>query len=106
MEITKEAVRELHHGHVMAGVTRAKLTELGFTGYKGVLIRCPGVSDPGEGNDATVWVGGPGVTANSDTGTGGMPVNPGASLFVPLDQPNLIWVISTQASQDVAWMLI
>ena len=103
MEITKEAVRELFQGHKSVGTTRVKLTELDFTVNKGVLVRCPGTSDP-VANTVPVWIGGSAVTANSAEGTGGIPILPGDSIFIPIDKPNLLWVVSSAVSQDVAWL--
>lgn len=102
MEITKEAVRELQHGHATAGTIRSRLTELDFTVYKGVLVRCPGGSDPTPNTDP-IWIGGAGVTADSGA-TGGIPILPGDAIFIPIDKPNFLWVVSTAADQDIAWM--
>ncbi|MEN6406094.1 MAG: hypothetical protein ABFC77_06435 [Thermoguttaceae bacterium] len=70
---------------------------------KGVLLRTPGSVDPTP-NAVCVWVGGACVTADSDGQTGGMPIPPGESLFVPIDDPSRLWVVSTDANQNVAWM--
>lgn len=103
MEIGKETVRGLRHGHTVVGSSRVKLTELDVLLNKGVLLRCPGTTDPSP-NSAPVWVGSEMVTADSNVGTGGMPVNIGSSLFVPCERANSLWVISTDPLQDIAWM--
>jgi hypothetical protein len=36
--------------------------------------------------------------------TGGMPVVPGSSLFIPIDDPSELYIISTLADQDYAWL--
>ena len=103
MEITKETVPGVSHGHQAAGTSRVRLTDLDIPVLKGVLLRCPGSEDDGGGNTASVWVGGAGVTADS-TATGGMPILPGDSLFVPIERPMSLFIISTDADQDVAWI--
>lgn len=105
MQIDKETVNELTNGHTTVGTTKAKLVDLELNAYKGILLRCPGSADPGGGNSDPVWVGGAGVTADS-AATGGMPILPGSSMFVPLERANLLYVISTAADQDIAWMVI
>lgn len=103
MEVVKEAVREFVHGHQTAGTTRTRLTDLGFTVNKGVLLRCPGTNDPVP-NDDPVWVGGAGVTADSTQGTGGVPIMPGDAMFIPVEQPMLLWVVTNNSDQDIAWL--
>lgn len=102
MHIEKESVQELTTGHQAVGTTRVKLAEQGFTAYKGVLMRCPGTSDP-VSNTAPVWIGGKNVAANSGA-SGGIPLLPGDALFVPIDKLDSIWCISSADGQDIAWM--
>jgi hypothetical protein len=102
MDITKVSSRELSHGHVTVGITRTQLSVFNFPLLKGVLLRAPGGDDPVANSDP-VWVGGAGVTANS-AATGGLPLVPGASIFIPVEDPSLLWVVSTATSQDIAWI--
>jgi len=95
--------QELQHGHITAGVAITKLTELDFPLLKGVLLRAPGNADPTP-NTNMVWVGGAAVTADSDSGTGGVPIGPGESIILPVDNPSLLYVISDAADQDLAWL--
>ena len=94
---------ELKHGHTAVGTTAAQLTNLSFKLDRGLLVRAPGPDDPVP-NTAVVWVGRKGVTADSNTGLGGMPIPPGQSLVLPVDDPSLVWAVSTAAGQDLAWM--
>lgn len=106
MIIGKETVREAVHGHTTVGATAVQLTTLEFTANKGVMFRAPGTSDPGGGNTAPIWVGfNASVKADSSSG-GGFPILPGAVILIPIDRPNLIWVISTAPDQDIAWIII
>ncbi len=104
MDIDHEAVENLHHGHTAVGTTAVVLTNLDLPIYKGILLRCPGESDDTP-NTATVYVGGPGVTADASA-TGGMPILPGTAIFLPVSEVSLVYLVSQGAAQDVAWMLI
>ena len=101
-DIGKESAHDLFNGHCAAGVVARRLSAESTPCNKGVLLRTPSVVDPVP-NTACVWVGGEGVTA-SNAANGGMPIPPGQTLFVPIDDPARLWVISTDADQDVAWM--
>jgi hypothetical protein len=103
--ITRETIntKELKWGHKVVGATAVKLTELEFVFSKGLLLRAPGTDDATP-NTNFIWVGGAGVTANSNVGTGGMPLAPGDSINLPLDDPTEVYVISDAAAQEIAWM--
>jgi len=96
-------VKMLKHGHAVVGATAAKLTLLDFPCMKGVLLRAPGADDPVP-NTAPIWIGSSAVTADSDPGTGGIPILPGESFSLPIDNPTDAWVVSTAADQDLAWL--
>jgi hypothetical protein len=104
MEIEKETSRELFFGHVPVGTTPRRLTTGQFKVARGVLLRAPGTRDP-SANTAPIWVGGRGVTADSQD-TGGMPIPPGESVMVPIEDTSLLYVVSTDEGQDLAWMAI
>jgi hypothetical protein len=106
MEISKESTREFLHGWQTVGVDAVQITPLQLTPYKGILLTCPGTAYDEVGNAKPVWVGGPRVTADNNAGTGGIPIVPGASMFIPIDKPDLLWVVSTQADQKIAWMVV
>lgn len=101
-DIAKETARDLFHGHTSVGTTRVKLSNLNFPLLKGVLLRAPGGDDP-SGNTDPIWVGGSAVTADSNP-TGGIPIVPGASIFIPVESVDLLWIVSTASSQDIAWL--
>lgn len=106
MEITKETVEQVAHGHTVVGTSPVQLSTLQLRPLKGVLLRCPGESDP-SGNSAPIWVGNSTkVSADSDPGTGGMPILPGSSMFIPIDDVRKLYVVSTGVDQDIAWMLV
>lgn len=106
-EIGKETVQGISdgvgpaHGHVVVGTTAAPLATESVTDVKkGVLI----VADPN--NATTVYLGRKAVTADNNVDTGGIPLPPGASLFVPIEDLTALYVISGSAAQDVAWMAL
>lgn len=106
-EIGKESVRGISdgigpaHGHVVVGTNVAPLaTESVTVVKKGVLV----VADPN--NATTVYLGRSVVTADNAVDTGGIPLPPGASLFIPIEDLTALFVISGSAAQDVAWMAL
>lgn len=101
--IHKESVNKIAHGHVVIGVAKVKIDLGSFTFVKGILFRCPASDDP-VANVAPIWIGGSTVTADSTVATGGMPIAPGESLFIPFDFDSDLYAISTSASQDLAWL--
>lgn len=89
------------HGHTVVGTTASKLTPIKFSAtYKGVLV----VAD--SANIATVFIGREVVTADNDIDTGGIPLPAGASIFIPIEDPTLLFVVSGSAAQDVAWLAL
>ena len=102
---TKEtsSTKELKHGHTVVGLVAVPLTGSAEICDRGVLIRAPGVNDPIP-NTGLVWIGRRHVTADSDEGTGGVPLEPGANIVIPVEDPSTLYVISNVDNQDVAWM--
>ena len=89
------------HGHTEVGTAAVQLVAKTFTDtLKGVLI----VSDGS--NSAIIYIGRKGVTADNDTDTGGVPLPAGTAIFLPVEDPTRLFVISTASNQDVAWMSI
>ena len=105
--LIKESVSGLRHGHKAVGTSAVQLGgPLPYLPNKGILVRCPGADDPVP-NTVPIWVGSTAaVTADSVETSGGFPVLPGDALFIPADDIEKIWCISTAASQDIAWLAI
>jgi hypothetical protein len=102
MFIIKEAIdAPVKNYHLVVGVTAVEINPLGFQFQKGILLRTPESTDPVP-NDAPIWIGSAQVTADSDTETGGFPLIPGASLFIPVEFVKGLYAISTLADQDIA----
>lgn len=105
MNVIKETVSTVRNGHATVGTARSQLTTESIIALKGVLVRAPGADDPAA-NTAPIWIGGAGVTANNAATTGGIPILPGAGLMIPVEDPSKLYVISTSADQDLAWMVL
>jgi hypothetical protein len=100
-------LQEPIHGHAVVTTTSSALAVSGINPgriTRGILIRAPGPNDVGGGNTAVVFLGGSQVTADSNVGTGGVPLPPGASLIVPCRDPSKIFVIAVSGTQDVSWL--
>ena len=55
-------------------------------------------------NTDVIFVGRKAVTADAAVGTGGVPLLPGSSIDLPIEDPSQIYVISQSSNQDLAWM--
>jgi len=100
MEITAETspAADLKHGHTPVGTEAIPLCH-SFITRRGVLVRADNA------NSANVFIGlGPNVSTNGENG--GMPLPPGTSLFVPVDDPSALYLISTDTDLDVARMAV
>ncbi len=112
MEITRETspASSLKHGHTAVGQTAVPLVAtdfaqfFGVATYRGILVRAAGAGEDSPNSDI-VYVGAAGVTADNSV-SGGFPLLPGASLILPVDNPNKIYAISPSGTQDLAWICI
>lgn len=95
----------LVHGHTVVGVTAVPLTTRSHVCSRGILVRAPGAGEPVP-NTEVVWVGRACVTASSDVNNGGIPITPGGSIVLPVDDPSKVYAISLDAGQDIAWMAV
>jgi len=100
----REAVDVLvQHRNVAVGVTAVKVNPFGFKFTKGIQLYAPGVLDANP-NTSTIWLGGANVTADQVIETGGFPLVPGSSLFLPSEFVSGLHVISAAASQILTWL--
>lgn len=89
------------HGHTVVGTSPVPLTPNKFSEvYKGVLV----VADTA--NTVAIYIGRAAVTADNNVATGGIPLPAGTSIFIPIEDPTVLYVVSGSASQDAAWMVI
>jgi len=105
MELYKETspTGSLNGGHTSVGLTAVPVCG-SFPLKRGIVLRCPGPSEV-NGNTDIVWVGRQNMTADSGP-AGGMPILPGTGIFLPIDDPSQLYVVSTTAGQDIAWMCV
>jgi hypothetical protein len=103
MEVLKEVSesRSLQNGHTVAGPTPVKLSEY-YPVTRGILLRCPGSADDLP-NVVPVFVGNKSVTADYGP-NGGIPILPGTSIHMPIDDPSQVYVVASEPNQDVAWI--
>jgi hypothetical protein len=57
-------------------------------------------------NNATIYIGPSTVTAGTAAATDGIPLNPGESITMPLNNLNLLYAIATATGQEIFWMVI
>lgn len=62
------------------------------------------IADPA--NSGTVYVGNSDVTAGTTDATDGVPLRAGVSMFLPISNPNLLYVIGSAANQVVYWVAV
>lgn len=102
--VDKESVNlPVQNRNVAVGVLAVKVNPFGFKFIKGIQLYAPGSSDATP-NTATIWLGNSGVTYNQAIETGGFPLVPGSSLFLPLEFVDDLYVISASASQILTWL--
>lgn len=103
-DVLKESVTGLKNGVVFVGTSATPLSNSSAKLFKGLLLRCPG-PDEDVPNSSPVYVGGDGVTADLAE-TGGVPVLPGDSIFIPLESLAGVYVVAVDEDQSVAWLAI
>ncbi len=90
---------EVKYGHTAVGTSAVQLTTDGHKFLRGIIIKAD------TNNTGVIFVGTTsGVTANTNSETGGFPLSAGDAFEVPAEDPSNIHLISDTASQDVAWM--
>jgi hypothetical protein len=102
--IQREAVNlNVQNRNIVVGLTAVEVNPFGFRFTKGILLRVPGTLDPVP-NTTTIWVGNANVTAGTNIETGGFPLVPGSSLYLPVEFVQGLYAISDAADQKLAWL--
>jgi hypothetical protein len=120
LSISKEtiATAQSHFGWVSVGTVPVQLTtNRNLLAKKGVLIRSidhdllPGSSE--DALNGVIYVGSSELVraiispaTEDDMQYGGMPLKSGDTIIVPFTEPYRIWLVSDQADQLVAWILV
>jgi hypothetical protein len=94
------SAKELNHGWVEVIDTPTPLSTIPFRAMRGIAIHCPLT------NTMPAYIGRKAVTPNTNESTGGMPLVPGASLTLPVDDPSAVYVVAAGPSQKLAWMCL
>ncbi len=104
INVHREAVNfPIQNRNVAVGVAAVEVNPFGFRFIKGIQLYAPGSSDVAP-NTATIWLGNINVTSDQDVDTGGFPLVPGSSLFLPSEFVDGLYVISGSASQILTWL--
>lgn len=95
-EIVKDVSSGFTHGRKSSIGTGAavQLTATSFPCQRGVLVKA------GKNNTGDIWLGGAGVTADAADGTSGVPITPGESLTVPVNDPTAIYAIADSGASN------
>lgn len=95
--MSKETVLDFRHGQTLVGASAVQIANYPATLVQGVVLRAAGASDPTPNTD-TIWVG------KATVGTGnGMPISPGETMSIPVEDMSQLYAISTSANQSLAW---
>lgn len=89
---------DVKYGRTTVGTSAVPIS-IRFTGDETEKLRRGFLVKAAPDNSATIFLGGPTVTAED-----GMPLLPGESLSIPADKPWLIYAISTDSDQALAWI--
>jgi len=104
VHVYREAVNlPVQNRNLVVGVTAVEINPIEFQFTKGILLRAPGTLDPVP-NTTMIWIGPPKVTADDDVLTGGFPLVPGSSLYLPVEFANDLFAISDAADQKLFWL--
>lgn len=102
--LARESVDDsVRNRNLIIGTTAIEVNPKNFRFIKGALLRTPGAEDP-EPNTVPIWIGSSLVTADSDTESGGFPLLPGSSIFIPSEFLSGLYAISSAANQKLAWL--
>lgn len=100
----KESIESvILNSNVAIGTTAVLINPQKFRFMKGILLHAPGEPESAP-NSAVVYIGNQNVTADTHAETGGFPLPPGSSLFVPSDILVGLHAISSSAAQLLSWI--
>jgi hypothetical protein len=99
--IGDETVGRFAHGRRSSiGTTPVAIVATSMHLAKGIELRAA------DENTAALYVGGQGVTADAADATSGFPLVAGDSLFLPVDDPSVVYVVASAAGQKLFWFAI
>jgi len=89
-----------HGSNLDIDASAEQITSTSFTAKRGVVLRAPSA------NTGIIYVGNSDVTAGTTAATDGIPLEPGESLFIEIDNPNKLYGIADVANQKIFWSAI
>ena len=99
--VSQDSQASLDHGSNLDIDTIAEqITSTSFSAKRGVILRCP------LANTGTVYVGNSDVTAGTTAATDGIPIESGESLFLEVNNPNLLYAIGSANNQTIFWLAV
>ena len=99
--VSQDSQSVLDHGsNLDIDATAEQITTTSFSAKKGVILKCPSA------NTGILYIGNSDVTAGTTAATDGIPLEPGESLFIEVNNPNLLYAISDTADQKIFWMAV
>ncbi len=100
MDVQQESVAGLRNGCTSVGTSATRLTDnqIGKC-KKGIHFQAP------TSNSESVYVGAKGVTANSGA-NGGTQIYPGDAIFLPIENPDEVWLVSPSNGEIIAWLAV
>jgi hypothetical protein len=97
MEVTKSSISQLLHGNRVVGVEPVRL-HYSQKLYSGMVVHAP-VS-----NNESIFIGSESVTAD-DSETGGLELRPGEAATLPIDNPSLVFLVSSVPNQRAQFLM-
>jgi hypothetical protein len=101
VDVTSSVSSTLDHGSNLDIDTSAEqITTTSFAAKFGVTVKSA------VDNTDTVYIGNSDVTAGTTAATDGFPLEPGESITLPVNNPNLLYAIGAAANQKVFWSAV
>lgn len=89
-----------HGSNLDIDASAEQITSTSFSAKRGVTLRAPST------NTGILYIGNSDVTAGTTAATDGIPLEPGDSLFVEIDNPNKLYAIADTVNQKIFWSAI
>jgi len=101
VDVTSAVSASFDHGsNLDIDTTAEQITTTSFAAKFGVTVKAA------VDNTDTVYIGNSDVTAGTTAATDGFPLEPGESITLPVNNPNLLYAIGAAANQKVFWSAV
>lgn len=98
--IEKDTTNNVRTFRFQAGTSATQITNTPFACKRGVGLKAAAA------NTGTIYVGPAGVTAGGTAATDGWPLAAGEEIFLPLDDPRILYAIASAANQQLFVVLV